>query len=124
MLAIDLTNLDIHAGGQIAVPRHTLHAVRSVFLWRNMAYRRLAVRNHGDRAAASWLAISVNSDFADLFEVRGLRRQHRGVMGPDEVVGFDDLLKLGRKMFVHPHIAGEIAPRELGEVQPEMQDRP
>src|SRR5271155_4233811 len=72
MLAIDLTNLDIHAGGQIAVPRHTLHAVRSVFLWWNMAYQRLAVRNHGDRAAALWLAISVNSDFADPFEVRGL----------------------------------------------------
>jgi glycogen debranching enzyme len=79
MLTIDLTNPDIHAGGQIAVPQHTLHVVRSVFLWRNMAYQRLVVRNHGDRAAALRLAISFDSDFADLFEVRGLRRQRRGV---------------------------------------------
>jgi glycogen debranching enzyme len=91
MLAIDLTNPDIHAGGQVAVPQHTLHMVRSVFLWRNMAYQRLAVRNHGDRAAALRLAISFDSDFADLFEVRGLRRQRRGVatagvIGPAEAV--------------------------------------
>ena len=46
------------------------------------------------------------------------------VMNPDEVVGFDDLFELGREMIVHPHISGEIAPCELREVQPEMQDRP
>ncbi len=89
MLAIDLTNPDFHAGGQITVPQHTLHIVRSVFLWRNMAYQRLAVHNHGDRAAALRLGINFDSDFADLFEVRGVQRQRRGVatagvIGPAE----------------------------------------
>ena len=46
------------------------------------------------------------------------------VMDPDQVVGFDDLFEFGREMIVHPHVSGEIAPRELGEIEPEMQDRP
>jgi len=79
MLAVDLTNPDIHADGQIAIAQHTLHMVRSVFLWRNTAYQRLAVRNHGDRAVELQIAINFDNDFADLFEVRGMRRQRRGV---------------------------------------------
>jgi glycogen debranching enzyme len=89
MLAVDLTNPDIHAGGQITVQQHTLHMVRSIFLWRNMAYQRLAIRNHGDRTVALRLAINFDNDFADLFEVRGVPRQRRGiartgVVGPAE----------------------------------------
>jgi glycogen debranching enzyme len=79
MLASDLTNPDIHAGGQITVQQHTLHIVRSVFLWRNLAYQRLTIRNHGDRPVALRLAINFDSDFADLFEVRGVQRRRRGV---------------------------------------------
>src|ERR1700722_17621895 len=89
MLAVDLTNPDIHADGQIAIAQHTLHMVRSVFLWRNTAYQRVAVRNHGDRPVELQLAINFDNDFADLFEVRGMRRQRRGVatagvVGPAE----------------------------------------
>src|SRR5215471_11375030 len=79
VLAVDLTNPDIHVGSQIVVKQHTLHVVRSIFLWRNSAYQRLTVRNHGDRAVALQLAIDFDSDFADLFEVRGLTRRRRGV---------------------------------------------
>src|SRR5580700_938648 len=79
MLASDLTNPDIHAGGQITVQQHTLHVVRSAFLWRNLAYQRLTIRNHGDRPVAFRLAINFDSDFADLFEVRGVQRRRRGV---------------------------------------------
>jgi glycogen debranching enzyme len=79
LLAVDLTNSDIHAGGQIVVPQHTLHLVRSVFLWRNMAYQRIALRNHGDRTAALRLAVNFGNDFADLFEVRGVKRRRRGI---------------------------------------------
>jgi glycogen debranching enzyme len=90
ILAVDLTNPDIYAGGRIAVSQYTLHVVRSVFLWRNMAYQRFAIRNHGDRTVAVRFAINFDSDFADLFEVRGLQRVRRGVattgvIGPDEV---------------------------------------
>ena len=46
------------------------------------------------------------------------------VVHPDQVVGLDDPLELGREMIVHPHVAGEVAPRELGEVEAEVEDRP
>ena len=79
MFAVDLTNPDICVDGQNVVEQHTLHMVRSIFLWRNKAYQRLAVHNHGDRLVVLQLAIDFDSDFADLFEVRGLRRRRRGV---------------------------------------------
>jgi glycogen debranching enzyme len=79
MLASDLTNPDIHAGGQITVQQHTLHIVALGVLWRNLAYQRLTIRNHGDRPVALRLAINFDSDFADLFEVRGVQRRRRGV---------------------------------------------
>ena len=46
------------------------------------------------------------------------------VVHPDQVVGLDDPLELGREMIVDPHVAGEVAPRELGEVEAEVEDRP
>jgi hypothetical protein len=46
------------------------------------------------------------------------------VMDPDEVVGLDDLFELVGEKIVHPHVSGEITPRELGEIEPKMQDRP
>jgi hypothetical protein len=46
------------------------------------------------------------------------------VVDPDQVIGLDDLFELGREMFVHAHISAEIPTREVGEIKPEMQDRP
>src|SRR5204862_265800 len=48
------------------------------FLWRDTAYQRLAIQNHGDRPVDLRLTMLYDSDFADLFEVRGLRRERRG----------------------------------------------
>jgi glycogen debranching enzyme len=79
LLAIDLTNPDIFSDQRIVLPRDTLHIVRTAFLWHGTAYQRLALRNFGDRAATLRLVILFDSDFADLFEVRGLRRARRGV---------------------------------------------
>ena len=53
--------------------------MRTIFLWQGTAYQRLAVRNYGDRAVElAALTILFDNDFADLFEVRGLRRARRG----------------------------------------------
>jgi glycogen debranching enzyme len=80
-LTIDLTNPDMYVDGHLVLPKDTLHVVRTIFLWRDTAYQRLAIRNHGDRPVDVRLALQFDSDFADLFEVRGLRRQRRGVAG-------------------------------------------
>jgi glycogen debranching enzyme len=80
-LTIDLTNPDMYVEDHLVLPKDTLHVVRTIFLWRNTAYQRLAIRNHGDRPLDVRLTILFDNDFADLFEVRGLRRQRRGVAG-------------------------------------------
>jgi glycogen debranching enzyme len=91
LLAIDLTNPDIFSDQRIVLQKDTLHIVRTIFLWRGTAYQRLGLRNFGDRTADLRLVILFDSDFADLFEVRGMRRGRRGaatrkLMGPDQVL--------------------------------------
>jgi glycogen debranching enzyme len=81
LLAIDLTNPDIYVDDKLVLAKDTIHVVRTVFVWRNTAYQRLAIRNYGDVAIEVTLAFAYDSDFADLFEVRGLRRARRGVIG-------------------------------------------
>ena len=50
LLAVDLTNPDLYAGGHIALQKDIVHVARTIFLWRGTAYQRIAVRNHGLRA--------------------------------------------------------------------------
>lgn len=98
VLSVDLTNPDIYFGQRLVLPKDTLHIVRTLFLWRATAYQRLRIQNHGDRPLDVNLSLAFGCDFADLFEVRGLRRERRGRMhaavnGDDEValtyVGLD-----------------------------------
>ena len=78
-LTVDLTNPDMYFDDHLVFPKDTLHLVRTLFLWQNTAYQRIAVRNHGDRPVDLRLTMLFDSDFADLFEVRGLQRTRRGV---------------------------------------------
>ncbi len=98
-LTVDLTNPDIYGHGRILLQKDMLHIVRTIFLWRGTAYQRIGVQNHGDRPASFDLTLLFDSDFADLFEVRGERRPRRGIgagklLGPADVLldykGLDD----------------------------------
>jgi glycogen debranching enzyme len=80
MLTVDLTNPDLWRGGHIALPKDTIHIVRSIFLWQGTAYQRLAVGNYGEHPVELNLAMAFDADFADLFEVRGTPRKRRGKM--------------------------------------------
>jgi glycogen debranching enzyme len=91
LLTVDLTNPDMYVDDHLALPKDTLHVVRTIFLWRDTAYQRLAIHNHGDGPVDVQLTLLFDSDFADLFEVRGLRRKRRGLLGrhvtqPDRAV--------------------------------------
>ena len=77
-LTADLTNPDFIIDGQLQLPRDTIHIVRSKMLWQGQAHERLAIRNFGDRTHPIRLTLLFESDFADLFEVRGHRRSARG----------------------------------------------
>ncbi|TMJ91769.1 MAG: amylo-alpha-1,6-glucosidase, partial [Alphaproteobacteria bacterium] len=80
-LTVDLTNPDIYFDQRLILPKDTVHVVRTIFLWRDTAYQRIAVRNYGDHAIDLRLSILFDSDFADLFEVRGLHRTKHGQVG-------------------------------------------
>ncbi len=78
-LTVDLTNPDIYRQGRIVLQKDMLHIVRTIFLWRGTAYQRIGLQNHGDRPASFDLTLLFDSDFADLFEVRGEKRPRRGI---------------------------------------------
>ena len=79
MLTVDLTNADIYREQKLVLAKDRLHVVRTLFLWRGTAYQRLRMQNHGDHPFEVQLSIGFGSDFADLFEVRGIHREHRGI---------------------------------------------
>jgi len=98
-LTIDLTNPDVYRQGRLVLEKDMLHIVRTIFLWRGTAYQRIGLQNHGDRRAVFDVTLLFDNDFADLFEVRGEKRQRRGVgtarlLGPADVTldyrGLDD----------------------------------
>ncbi len=79
VLTVDLTNPDIYFDKKLVLPKDTVHILRTVFLWQGTAYQRLGIQNHSERLVNLNLVLSFASDFADLFEVRGMRRERRGV---------------------------------------------
>jgi glycogen debranching enzyme len=107
-LTVDLTNPDVYRGGRLVLRKDMLHIVRTIFLWRGAAYQRVGVQNHSEDPASFDLTLLFDNDFADLFEVRGERRQRRGsgsskLLGPSDVVldyvGLDEKLRVTALQF-------------------------
>ncbi len=82
VLTVDLTNPDIYLDDKLVLPKDGLHVVRTLFLWRGAAYQRIHMTNHGDGPFDVRLSFAFASDFADLFEVRGMHRKQRGTVIP------------------------------------------
>jgi glycogen debranching enzyme len=78
LLTIDLTNPDLVREDGSLLPKDTIHLTRSLFLWNGTCYERLRVHNFGEQAQRSRITLHFASDFADLFEVRGMTRAKRG----------------------------------------------
>jgi glycogen debranching enzyme len=79
LLTVDLTTPDVKdQTGQIVLPRGTLHVFRTKFLWRSCCYERLRISNFATTEVDIELAMSFNADYADIFEVRGAKRERRG----------------------------------------------
>jgi glycogen debranching enzyme len=78
LFTADLTNVDITRDGQVLIPRGTLHITRSKTLWRGACYEELAIASYALTPVSIPIAIRFGADFADLFEVRGMQRAHKG----------------------------------------------
>jgi glycogen debranching enzyme len=78
LFVVDLTNPDIPLGGARVFRRDILHVFRSTFLWESACYQSLRLTNYGLEEVTLSLTQRFASDFADIFEVRGTTRPHRG----------------------------------------------
>jgi glycogen debranching enzyme len=88
---VDLTNPDIYADGRIVLLKDTVHISRTIYLCEGSLRERVGLMNHGAEPVSFSLTITFASDFADIFEVRGIERKRRG-RGSSEVLGPSDVL--------------------------------
>jgi glycogen debranching enzyme len=79
VLTVDLTNPDIVDRDTIILSKSLLHVARTVFVARDTLYQRFVVHNYAAENVPLLLSLTFGSDFADVFEVRGLTRARRGV---------------------------------------------
>lgn len=108
-LTCDLTNPDLEAAeGRRRLDHDLVHLRRSRFLWKASAYERLTVHNFDSEPVDLSIEFSFASDFADLFEVRGSRRERRGSTQAPRVnadgvtlgyTGLDDVVRTTRLRF-------------------------
>lgn len=85
LLAIDMTNPDVAVDGKVVLPRGTVHVFRSKFLWEGMCYERFRLVHYGDSLFEGEMSLRVDNDFADIFEVRGMKRARRGEAAPPRI---------------------------------------
>jgi glycogen debranching enzyme len=83
---VDLTNPDIYAEGKICLLKDTIHISRHMFLREGSLRERIGFMNHGAEPATFTLSLTFASDFADIFEVRGIKRERRG-QAWSEIIG-------------------------------------
>jgi len=78
VMAVDATNPDVWRDSEIAIPRGTVHVFRSKILWEKTCHERLRIHNYGRAPVDISFAIEFDADFADIFELRGMKRERRG----------------------------------------------
>ena len=78
VLTVDLTNPDMFEEDRIILRKSLLHVSRTIFVARDNLHQRFLVHNYGAISVPLLLSVTFASDFADLFEVRGLTRPQRG----------------------------------------------
>lgn len=102
MLGIDLTTPPIEFEGHGELPSAVIHVFRSMFLWDGRCYEHLRIRNHHRAALDLQVRFDFETDFIDIFELRGQARAQRGqildAMVEDQratlgYLGLDNLLR-------------------------------
>jgi glycogen debranching enzyme len=107
-LCVDLTNPDITREGRLYLAKDQLHIVRTTYLDGSGLHHQVGITNYGDDPVDVVLNLGFDSDFADLFELRGMSRKSKGtvrrnVCGPGEVRfnyrGLDRIVRITRIRF-------------------------
>src|SRR5437016_5293494 len=79
ILSVDLTNEAFpEIEGRRAIPKGVLHIGRSKFVRDGRFYEMIEFMNYGGEEYSFNAALSFYSDFKDIFEIRGIKREKRG----------------------------------------------
>jgi glycogen debranching enzyme len=85
LFTVDLTNPDVYAHDRIVLRRGDLHIFRAKFIWRATCYEWLRFINYGLSPLEFSFSFQFDADFADLFEVRGVKREKKGARLESEI---------------------------------------
>lgn len=119
LLAVDLTNPDVYVGGRVVVPRGALHLFRAKFLWCGACYESIRLWNYARDPIDLSLAFEYQADFADVFEVRGLKRAQRGRTLPVQIephgalLGYEGRDGVIRRTRVEYSSSTSVVPRDV-----------
>ena len=91
LLAIDLMNPDFFVEGK-QIHRDSVHVFRSKFIWKGKCFEQLRLTNFSLELLEIPFSISFAADFADIFEVRGTKREARGAYRTSETTGSSAVL--------------------------------
>ncbi|HEV8309780.1 MAG TPA: amylo-alpha-1,6-glucosidase, partial [Methylomirabilota bacterium] len=115
-LAVDLTNPDVSENGHLVLQGRTIRLARRLTLHGRQLYQTLTLENFSGDSQELTLSWHFGADFADVFEVRGLVRDRRGIVLPPEYdrstvrfayQGLDEVLRT-------TYLAFDPEPAELG----------
>ena len=79
VLTVDLTN---HEVPELDLPAGSIHIWRSKFLYQNLAYEKIHLRNYHLKPVEVVLEFEFDGDFKDIFEIRGFNRSRPGKFFP------------------------------------------
>ncbi|MDN5379501.1 amylo-alpha-1,6-glucosidase [Thermodesulfobacterium sp.] len=102
LFTVDLTNPKIIRNEEVIIPEGTVHILRNKFLYQNCCYEKIWIKNYFFDPVKIEISFYFNSDFADVFEVRGMKRRQRGKIFPLKTIkngikfvyrGLDNILR-------------------------------
>jgi glycogen debranching enzyme len=90
-LTLDMMNPDVYGGSGLILARGSVHLFRSKFLWQSSSYDRLRLSNFSMSPVETWISLDFAADYADIFQVRGTKREKTGellapIVNDDSVV--------------------------------------
>ncbi len=116
VFTVDLTNFEILDKDRFLIPQGSIHIWKSKFLYKNCCYEKIYLKNFFLKPVEFELSFFFESDFADIFEVRGFKRKKRGSFYPPEVKkncirfiykGIDEIIRNTEIYF--PHVPDKIS---------------
>lgn len=91
MAHIELTNADVLEGDRLVIPQETIN-IRRLRVIGDGLMERIRLKNYNAFPVKLRLQLVFYADFADIFEVRGLRRMKRGQLFKPKLIGQDLIL--------------------------------